>query len=175
MRTSENEGATVAQDRRDWHWPLWGAAAGVLGAVGHLFTIQNLSEEEQASGAAVITALDRGPYHVVIVAGMAAVFCLLVFAAGWRRWAATVAPGSLAGGVVNLALTASAGAMILGYGFKGGLAVYLPDGMDAGTYPAESLLMLYMFDDFGPSSPGGGWRWRRRRRHQEGWVRCRYI
>ena len=39
--------------------------------------------------------------------------------------------------------------MMLAYGFKGALAVYLPNGMDEGTYPNESLLTFFMFDDFG--------------------------
>lgn len=137
-----------AIDSRDWRWSLWGAAAGVLGAVGHLFSFQRPSEAEVASGAGVIAGLERGPYHVGIVTGLAGVFCLLVFAAGWRRWAAAAAPVSLAAGMITLALTASAGAMMLAYGFKGALAIYLTDGIDEGTYPAENLLTLFMFDDF---------------------------
>jgi len=133
-----------------WAWPLFGVAAGVLGAIGHLFTEQNLSDEERASGAAVIDALDRTSYHIGIVAGMAAVFCLLIFTAGWRRWVAGYAPDSIAGEMISLALVASAGAMLLGYGFKGSLAVYLPDGMDGGTYPNENLLSVFMFNDFAP-------------------------
>jgi hypothetical protein len=141
---------TTRDVKASWHWPLWGVAAGVLGAVGHLFTMQSVSEAEYASGVGVIETLDRTGYHIGIVAGMCAVFCLLVFAAGWRRWSATDAPASLAGGVVSLALVASAGAMILGYGMKGALAVYLPGGMDEGSFPAEGLYTLFMFDDLGP-------------------------
>ena len=133
----------------DWRWPLWGSAAGLLGAVGHLFSMQTQTEAERASGAAVIDSLERGPYQIGIVAGLAGVFCLLVFAAGWRRWAAATAAGSLAGGMITLALTASAGAMMLAYGFKGALAVYLDGEMDEGSYSNESLLTFYMFDDFG--------------------------
>lgn len=133
----------------DWRWPLWGVAAGALGAIGHLFSMQNPSDEEYRSGAAVIDALERGPYHLGIVSGLAGVFCLLVFAAGWRRWSAAFAPNSLAAGALHLALTASAGAMMLAYGFKGALAVYLPGGMDEGSYANESLLTFFMLDDFG--------------------------
>src|SRR6478736_8506390 len=75
-----------------WIWPLFGAAAGVLGAIGHLFTDADLTDEERASGAAVIDALDRTGFHIGIVSGLAAVFCLLIFTAGWRKWAATSAP-----------------------------------------------------------------------------------
>lgn len=133
-----------------WGWPLWGAAAGVLGAVGHLFTVPELTEEEYLSGPAIIETLDRTTYHIGVVAGLLAVFCLLVFAAGFRRWAATAAATSLAAGVVTLALVASAGAMILGYGMKGSLAVYLPGGIDQGSMPAEGLYSVFMFLDLGP-------------------------
>lgn len=150
MSTRRTDARTTSEEQAgvDWRWPLWGAAAGVLGAIGHLFSMQNPSDEEYRSGAAVIDALERGPYHVGIVSGLAGVFCLLVFAAGWRRWTAAFAPNSLAAGALHLALTASAGAMMLAYGFKGALAVYLPDGMDEGTYANESLLTFFMFDDF---------------------------
>jgi hypothetical protein len=133
-----------------WTWPLFGVGAGVLGAIGHLFTDQDLSDAERASGAAVIDALDRTSYHIGIVAGMAAVLCLLIFTAGWRRWVAGYAPGSIAGEMISLALVASAGAMLLGYGFKGSLAVYLPGGMDGEPYPNENLLSVFMFNDFAP-------------------------
>ena len=133
-----------------WSWPLFGAAAGVLGAIGHLFTDAKLTDEERASGAAVIDALDRTGFHIGIISGLAAVFCLLIFTAGWRKWVATHAPESLAGEMVSLAFVASTGAMLLGYGFKGSLAVYLPGGMDEGSYPNESLLSVFMFNDFAP-------------------------
>lgn len=135
-------------------WPFWGAAAGVLGAVGHLFTTPMLSEEEYLQGPAYMEHLDRGIFHVGIIAGMAAVFCLLFFAAGWRRLLdrgqTGAGGGSLAAAVVPLALTASAGAMLLGYGFKGSLAVYLPGGSDAGTMPYDGLYPIFMFNDLGP-------------------------
>ena len=135
-------------------WPFWGAAAGVLGAVGHLLTMPTLSEAEYLQGPAYMEQLDRGGFHVGIVAGMAAVFCLLFFAAGWRRLLHQGEQGggggSLAAAVVPLALTASAGAMLLGYGFKGSLAIYLPGGSDAGTMPYDGLYSLFMFNDLGP-------------------------
>jgi hypothetical protein len=150
MSTRRSDASVTSEEQvgMDWRWPLWGVAAGVLGAVGHLFSMQVPSDEEYRSGAAVVDALERGPYHVGIVSGLAGVFCLLVFAAGWRRWTTAVAPNSLAAGALHLALTASAGAMMLAYGFKGALAIYLPDGMDEGTYANESLLTFFMFDDF---------------------------
>ncbi|MDQ3540936.1 MAG: hypothetical protein M3440_09625 [Chloroflexota bacterium] len=134
----------------DWRWPLWGLAAGVSGAIGHIFTQPTLTREQRGSGVDVIGELDRAPYHIGVVAGLFAVFCLLAFASGWRRWATTTAPASLAAGLVTLALVASAGAMILGYGIRGTLAIYLPGGINEGSFPPEGLYVLYMFDDLGP-------------------------
>lgn len=81
-------------------WPLWGAAAGVLGYVGHLVSMANVTDDQRAAGLSVMTALDSTNYRVGVVSGMVAVFCLLVFAAGWRRWAASAAPASLSASVV---------------------------------------------------------------------------
>jgi hypothetical protein len=134
-----------------WQWPLWGVAAGVLGYIGHLITDDNpVSNDRRLSVEEVVASLDRGNYHVGVVAGMLAVFCLLVYIAGWRRWADRQMDDSLAASVVSLAMTASAGAMILGYGFKGALAVYLPGGMDDGSHTTEGLYSLFMFLDFAP-------------------------
>jgi hypothetical protein len=131
-------------------WPLWGVAAGALGAIAHIGTLQNLSQEEYVSGPAAIELLSQTRYHVGVVAGILAVFCLLVLAAGWRRWLAERAPDSLMANVVPLAMTASAGALILAYGFKGMLAIYLPGGMDHGWYPTEGLMTLFAIDDMAP-------------------------
>ncbi|HEX3724390.1 MAG TPA: hypothetical protein VHV31_16500 [Nitrolancea sp.] len=131
------------------YWPLWGVAAGVLGYVGHLLTMASPTDQQKAAGASIVGQLDRTKYYIGVVAGFLAVFCLLVFAAGWRRWVAA-GTSSLTAEMVPLALVASAGAMILAYGIKGMLATYLPGGIDAGTYPQEGLYTLYILDDLAP-------------------------
>lgn len=131
----------------DRYWPVWGVAAGVLGPIGHMFG--DLTTE-RSSGVEVIGALDRSVYHIGVVAGLFAVFCLLIFAAGWRRWADADESTSLTAGIVPLALTASAGAMILGYGLKGMLAIYLPGGINEGEFGQEGLYTIYMLDDLAP-------------------------
>ncbi|MBA2453546.1 MAG: hypothetical protein H0V47_10270 [Chloroflexia bacterium] len=132
-----------------WLWPLWGVAAGVLGYVGHVFSMTDLTEAQRATGVSVVSELSQTGYHVGVVAGMFAVFCVLVLAAGWWRWANANAPSSIAGGLVPLSLVASAGAMILGYGLKGMLAIYLPGGID-GNHPNEGLYTLFIIDDMFP-------------------------
>lgn len=132
------------------YWPVWGVAAGVLGPIGHMFAQPDLTSEQRSSGVEVIGALDRSVYHIGVVAGLFAVFCLLIFAAGWRRWADADQSRSLTAGVVPFALTASAGAMILGYGLKGMLAIYLPGGINEGEFGQEGLYTIYMLDDLAP-------------------------
>jgi len=145
--------AGPARPVRNGRWALWGAAAGALGfvATGITDTQSALYEEGVTLDTAdAVREVERWGYHAGIVLGIAATFCLLVAAAGWRRWAAERAPDNLAARVVPMAMTASAGAMILGYGFKGALAVYLPGGMDEGMYTFESLSSVFMFLDFAP-------------------------
>lgn len=136
--------------RNGFLWPLWGVAAGALGIVAQMVSIPDLTKEEYTSGPAVLDLLDQTSYHVGVVAGILAVFCLLVLAAGWRRWLAEKAPDSLFAGVVPLAITASAGALTLAYGIKGMLAIYLPGGMDEDWYPQEGLMTLFALDDMAP-------------------------
>jgi hypothetical protein len=133
-------------------WPVWGIAAGVLGTVATVISegLSGATEADRASGAAVIETLNREAYHLGVVAGFFAVAATLFTAAGWRRWASRHAPDNLAARVVAYAFTASAGAMILGYGMKGSLAVYLDGGMDEGSYPQAALHSVYMFLDFAP-------------------------
>lgn len=147
--TAPSSGGVARRQR----WPLWGAAAGVLGAVGHLATAPPAAVFEAQSGGAgveIIDMLDRGIFHVGAVAGYAAVVCLVVFAAAWRRSIGHVGIASTAARAVPLALVASAGAMILGYGVMGALSVYLPGGINAGDIPDEGLYVLWMFLDLGP-------------------------
>jgi hypothetical protein len=137
----------VLASRRRNLWALWGVAAAVLGCAGLFVSVHSA---ETSGGARVIADLDRWRYHAGIVLGLGAALCLLVTAAGWQRWGTRHAPESLAARLVPLAFTAGAGAMLLGYGFMGALAVYLPGGMDEGTFPAEGLYAVFMFLDFAP-------------------------
>ena len=141
---------TAAIGRRN-RWALWGAAAGVFGGVATLLPAKvNVQKANAHTTAAVIANLHRWPYQVSVVAGFAAVTCLLVAAAGWRRWAEHRAPGSLAASVVSKAFGATAGAMMIAYGFAGALAVYLHGGIDAKMFSPQGLFSLYMILDFGP-------------------------
>lgn len=139
-----------ARDKNN-RWALWGAAAALLGAVATLLPGKvNPQVSNDRLTAAVIDSLHRWTYHVAVVAGFSAVFCLLLFAAGWRRWVTDRVPTSLAANVAPSALGASAAAMMIGYGLLGSLAVYLPGGIDQHAFAHSSLLSIYMVVDFAP-------------------------
>ena len=109
-----------AERRSGGRWPLWGAAAGVLGIVGTIVT--DVRPEGKGDGDSLVTAADmevlsRSGYHLGVVAGYLAVAALLVFAAAWRRSAERFLPESIAARVVANGLIASAGALI----FIGGI------------------------------------------------------
>ncbi len=42
-----------------WSWPLWGVGAGILGAIGHLFTMETPGNEETTAGSAFIADLNH--------------------------------------------------------------------------------------------------------------------
>lgn len=156
--------------RRFTTWHLWGVAAGVLGLVANLLADaqgQLSTEQRRADPAAVVEALGRGRYHVGVVTGLAAMFCLLMAAAAWRRDART-RDAWLAEEAIPLAFVTTAAAGLLAYGFKGALAEYLPGGIDDTNFPPAGLYVMYMIDDTAPwsswigvefaavSSPGWG-------------------
>lgn len=152
MTTTVGSGAGelgTRQSRREtWAW--WGAAAGLLGVVGHLVTQPTLTVAQRRTGPDVLTVVDRGGYHLGAAAGFLAVACVLVAAAGWRRWGERRAPENLCARLIPLGLIASAGAMIIGYGVRGALAIYLPGGINQGEFPPEGLYTLFMIDDLAP-------------------------
>lgn len=148
VRSSDGEMSVRRSSREAWAW--WGVGAGLLGAIGHLVTQPKITTADRSTGADVVGLLDRGGYHVGALAGFLAVACLLLTAAGWRRWAERRALDNLAARLVPLALIASAGAMIIAYGVKGALAIYLPGGINQGDFPPEGLYSLFMIDDLAP-------------------------
>lgn len=129
-------------------WALWATAAGVLGVVANMGTQPDVTQPQREAGfEAIFGELSRGGYHVAAVAGYLAVACLLLFAAGFQRWAARQASDSLALRTVPLALVASAGALIASYGVKGQLAGYLEGGFNEVSYPDREVYVYYLLDD----------------------------
>ena len=129
-------------------WALWGTAAGVFGVTANMLTQPEVTEAQRQGGFDdVFGELSRSAYHLGAVAGFAAVACLLLFAAGFARWASRQASDSLALRAVPFALIASAGALIASYGVKGQLAAYLDGGFNEASYPDREVYVYYLLDD----------------------------
>jgi hypothetical protein len=129
---------------RRWAW--WGVAAGVLGIVGTIVTLVNADDPTPAR----VASLGPGMYHLGGAAGYLAVAALLVTASAWRARVVRLIPSSIAGRVVADGLTASAGALALGYGWKLAMGLYLDGGANAGQFDKSGLFVYYMLNDFGP-------------------------
>jgi hypothetical protein len=129
---------------RRWAW--WGVAAGVLGVISTIVTLVN-ADDPTPDG---MSALDPAMYHVGGAAGYLVVAALLVTAAAWRARVARLLPSSIAARVVADGLTASAGALALGYGWKLAMGLYLDGGANAGQFDKNGLFVYYMLNDFGP-------------------------
>jgi hypothetical protein len=132
-------------------WPLAGTGAGLLGFLGTIvFDIHVPTDGEgDLTTMAAVEGINQGAAHLSIVTGFLSVALLLVLAACWRQRVEPAAPNSLAARVVTQAVTAAAGALSLGYGWKGATAIYDADGMDSGTYDQMGLYVYYILNDFG--------------------------
>lgn len=143
-------------------WPLWAALSGIAGTIGTVVTDLRPDAEDEAiangQNHAVVPAdmigLDPSLARIGFLAGVVSILALIVFAAAWRRQVETVFTRSTAARVVSIGFVASAGALILGYGWRGALANYL--GPEAGLYGEEGLFVYYMLTDFGAYIPWMG-------------------
>lgn len=153
--------AAVKRGRRFAAWPLWGAAAGASGFVGTIvFDVRPAAETAawQAGSDYTVTPADMLGLDVLLgrlgwMAGLVSVAALLVFAGVWWRHVESRFP-SAAARVVSAGMIATAGAALLGYGWKGALANYL--GEEAGVYDERGLFVYYMLTDFGAYLPWFG-------------------
>lgn len=133
-------------------WPLWGVAAGLAGFAATLgFDLHTQFDEPQATdySMAIVHEVNQRSAHLSAVSGYLAVALLLVIAAAWRMRLERRLPGNIAASVVPLAFTASAGALMLGYGWKGAMAIYHPDGNEPNTFDDMGLYVYYVLNDFG--------------------------
>jgi hypothetical protein len=130
-------------------WPLVGVAAGLGSIVATLVLDIHPTDlqPDEAYSQAVIDDVSAGKAHASVVVGYLTVALLLVLAAAWRRHVEPRAADSTAARVVPLGLTAAAGALALGYGWRGALGLYL--GNEEGAFDTEGLYTLFVLNDFG--------------------------
>ncbi len=143
--THDTEGATERRPR----WPLYGAAAGVLGFVATLVLDGRTSGDDVIFSHQLFTDLDPLVFRLSMLTGYAAVVLLLVTAANWRRRVEPRVSGSTAAHLVPLGLVASAAGLTYGYGWKGALGLYLPGGVEEGSFDDQGLYVYLLLNDFG--------------------------
>lgn len=132
-------------------WPLYGAAAGLLGFAGTIVLDGRTgSSTEVELSHELFVDLNPYVYRASMIAGYLAVVLLLVMAASWRRRVEPRVPGSTAAHLVPFGLVASAAGLTYGYAWKGALGNYMPGGMEDTFYDDQGLYVYYMLNDFGP-------------------------
>jgi hypothetical protein len=140
------EPATVGRGR----WPLVAVAAGLGSIVATLaLDIHPPVEEGQGYTEAAVREISSGKAHASVIVGYVTVALLLVLAAAWRRHVEPRALASTAARVVPLGLTAAAGALALGYGWRGALGLYGYGGNEHGAFDDSGLYALFVVNDFG--------------------------
>lgn len=143
-------------------WPLWAVLSGIAGTIGTVATDLRPDAETEAIAhnrdhvvvPADMIGLDPTLARIGFLAGLVSILALVFFAAAWRRHVEPLAFRSTAAFAVTIGLIASAGALILGYGWRGALANYL--GPEAGLYDEDGLFVYYMLTDFGAYIPWTG-------------------
>ena len=145
--TTTGEGARRSRGR----WPLVGVVAG-LGSVAATLALDIHPtgwDIDDPYSVEVIDQLSSGKAHASVIVGYVVVGLLLVLAAAWRRHVEPRAEQSTAARVVPLGLTAAAGALSLGYGWRGALGLYGPGGQEEGAFDKTGLYVYYVLNDFG--------------------------
>jgi hypothetical protein len=142
---------TEETTQRRPRWPLYGAAAGLLGFVATM-PLDGRSGDA-AEGVEITHQLfvDLNPYvyRASMITGYIAVVLLLVMAASWRRRVEPRVPGSTAAHLVPFGLVASAAGLTYGFGWKGALGNYMPGGLEDTFYDDQGLYVYYLLNDFG--------------------------
>lgn len=142
-------------------WPLWGAAAGVLGFIATV-TMDTRPPSEMESARAgnpividesYMAELSHTTNYLGMLIGYVAVACLIAFAAAWRSRVEQRHPHSIIASVVSGGVLVTAAGLAFAYGWKGALASYGYGGPEHGFYSDAGIFVYYMLTDFGPYIP----------------------
>ena len=142
---------TRGTDRRP-AWPLLASAAGAAGFVATMVLdgrqpyVEGQTVEMTAD---LFESLDPVVYRASMLVGYVAVVLLLLLAAQWRRRVEPRFVDSTAAHLVPLGLVASAAGLSLGYGWKGAMGLYMPGGVEEGSFDTAGLSVYFMLCDFG--------------------------
>jgi hypothetical protein len=151
MTQLDTQTRTTGPATTGWQrWPLYGAAAGAFGFVATMILDgRTTGSEDVTISERLFADLSPAPYRLSMLAGYAAVVLLLVFAATWRRKVEPRLPGSTAAHLVPMGLLASAAGLTYGYGWKGALGLYMPGGVEEGSFDTQGLYVYFLLNDFG--------------------------
>ncbi len=141
--------SAAPETERRSRWPLYGAAAGLFGFAATIILDGRTSGDEVKLSHELFTDLEPAVYRLSMITGYIAVVLLLVLAASWRRRVEPRVPGSTAAHQVPFALMASAAGLTYGYAWKGALGLYLPGGVEEGSYDDQGLYVYFLLNDFG--------------------------
>jgi hypothetical protein len=131
-------------------WPLWGLAGAVSAFASTIVAMPSLSEDDYSAGPEVVKKLEAGGYRIGFVLGLISVGCLMVAAAGWKRWAEARSPRDLAARTVGQGLAATATINVIFYGITGAMGLYLDGGVEADTgINDQGLYVNHILLDFG--------------------------
>jgi hypothetical protein len=152
--TQTHTTATAISDdttERRSRWPLYGAAAGLLGFAATMPLDGRTADAATGVELTHDLFVDLNPmvYRASMVVGYLAVVLLLVMAANWRRRVERRVPGSSAAHLVPLGLVASAAGLTYGFAWKGALGNYIPGGMEDNHFDDQGLYVYFMLNDFG--------------------------
>lgn len=135
--------------RAAW-WAFAGVAAGVLGFFATIVTDLHISQDgHDTMTVDQVDGVDVTKARLGFLAGYAVVGLLLYCAAAWRRHVEPRLPESTAARVVAGGFTASAGALTLGYGWKGAMAIYGKGGPEDESFDIQGRYIYYVLNDFG--------------------------
>jgi hypothetical protein len=123
--------------------------AGIGGLIATALTDVHVDTGDLPNSQALVNQISQGKAHISVVVGYITVALLLLTAASWRGTIERREPQSTAARLVSIGLIAAAGTLSLGYGWRGALAIYLPDGNEPNTFDEAGLYVYYMLNDFG--------------------------
>lgn len=133
-------------------WALAGVVAGALGFVATILTDVHVSGDDgnETMRVDMVDDVNVMTARIGFVAGYVVVGLLLYCAAAWRRHVEPRVPDSTAARLVATGFTASAGALTLGYGWKGAMAIYGDGGPEDVSFDKQGRFVYYVLNDFGP-------------------------
>ena len=144
-RTTTDQTAPAESERVSAAWAWWGVPAGIAGLAGNFVSTHGgLSDTDAGEAVAAVT---RASYHVGTVLGLVSFACLLLAAAGWRRWGSG---RGLAQQAMSGSLTVTATLVLFGTGLRGALAEYLPGGINGDSFDDAGLYALFVVHDTAP-------------------------